>query len=277
MKKIWKIGSIALICGMLSIPQVDAGESNRRERSSMNSNSSRMNKARGDKDRPSGKIGNVRPGNNRNDRPAGNGNNGFNKNRPGRNRNNGDFHRQPAPGIGRNNPSPRPNNGHITRPHCPPIRPYHRPTPPPSFRPHKGCPVLHSILGITFGTAINLSLEYLNNKGYSVNSYGNDVVYLSNVKELNYMWHDATLYYDSNGLTGSQFIFSTNYNNKNRYDMVYDTLVGLYGTPVSLHNLSNGVVATWWGYDNQYVSLEYRPNYINNGQLRYVTTLSYGV
>lgn len=276
MKKIWKIGSIALICGMLSIPQMGAAESNRREPRSMNSNSSRMNRAGGDKGRPSGKIGNVRPGNNRNDRPSGNVNNGSNNYRPGGNRNHGE-HRKPSPGISHNNSLPRPNKGHVTRPHCPPTRPYHRPTPPPSFRPHKGCPVLHGILGITFGTAINLSLEYLNNKGYSVDSYGNDVVYLNNVKELNYMWQDATLYYDSNGLTGSQFIFSTNYNNKNRYNMVYDTLVGMYGTPVSLHHLSNGVVATWWGYDNQYVSLEYRPNYTNNGQLRYVTTLSYGV
>lgn len=276
MKKIWKIGSIALICGILSIPQMDAGESNRREQRSMNNNLSRMNRNGENKNLQSGKPGNVRPGNNRNDRPSGNINNGANNYRVGGNHNNGE-HRKPSPGIVHNNRLPRPNKGHVTRPHCPPARPYHRPTPPPSFRPYKGCPVLHSILGITFGTAINLSLEYLNNKGYSVDSYGNDVVYLSNVNELNYLWHDATLYYDSNGLTGSQFIFSTNYNNKNRYNMVYDTLVGMYGNPVRLHYLNNGVVATWWGADNQYVSLEYRPNYSNNGQLRYVTTLSYGV
>jgi hypothetical protein len=42
--------------------------------------------------------------------------------------------------------------------------------PPPSFRPHHGCPVLRGILGLTFGTTINISLNYLLNGGYVVDS-----------------------------------------------------------------------------------------------------------
>ena len=91
------------------------------------------------------------------------------------------------------------------------------------------------------------------------------------------MWPDATLYYGVNGLTGSQFMYSTNYNSRSRYDSVYNTLYGQYGAPISVQNTSNEINATWWGYDGQYISLEYRPIYTNNGQLRYITTLSLGM
>ena len=174
-----------------------------------------------------------------------------------------------------NHPAPS-HHHHINRPHCPPARPYYRPTPPPTFRPHSGCPVLRTILGISFGTSINLSIDYLNRNGYSVSGYGNDVVYLRNVSQLNYTWHDATLYYDAYGLTGSQFMYSTNYNSTTRYNNVYNTLYNQYGAPVSYNNTYSEMTATWWGYDGQYVSLEYRPIYTNNGQLRYFTILSFG-
>lgn len=91
------------------------------------------------------------------------------------------------------------------------------------------------------------------------------------------MWPDATLYYGSSGLVGTQLIYSTNYNDYGRYNMVYGSLVGQYGNPVSVQNSSNGMTATWWGYDGQYVTLEFRPAYTTNGQLRYFTTLSFGM
>ena len=166
---------------------------------------------------------------------------------------------------------------HVSRPHCPPPRPYHRPVPPPSFRAYHGCPVLRSIVGITFGTAINLSLDYLNRNGYTVHGYGNDVVYLRNISQYGYNWPDATLYYSSHGLVGSEFVYSTSYNSRSRYNSVYNTLYNQYGAPISVDSSANGVTVTWWGYDNQYVSLDYHPIYTNNGQLRYVTTLSMGM
>ena len=237
MKRFWKIVSLALICGMLITPQMEAREKN--------------NRSRGQRiERPSSPSNNSRPSM-------------------------GGVHKdnRQKPNLGAN----RPDRNKVSRPHCPPTRPYHRPTPPVSFRPNDGCPVLHSILGVAFGTALNLSLEYLSNKGYSVSGHGNDVVYLRNVNEYGYMWPDATLYYGTNGLAGSQFMFSTNYSDRGRYNMVYNSLVNQYGTPISVNNVTNGVVATWWGYDNRYISLEYRPVYANNGQLRYVTTLSFGI
>ena len=316
MKRFWKIVSIALICGALTTPQIEARGRNDRGNSSTENRSSQSasrSNGGGNKDaRPAGSNNNVsKPGNNNNSiaPKPGNNNVGNNNNRPDNNSN------APKPGnnnVGNNNrpnnnkpqkpsgtvnapggnnyqagrPSqpghnaPLHNNGpshHIDRPHCLPARPYYRPTPPPTFRPHSGCPVLRTILGISFGTSINLSIDYLNRNGYSVSGYGNDVVYLRNVSQLNYTWHDATLYYGAYGLTGSQFMYSTNYNSTTRYNNVYNTLYNQYGAPISMQNTNNGVIATWWGYDGQYVSLEYSPNYTNNGQLRYFTTLSFGV
>ena len=346
MKRFWRIVAIALICGALTTPQLEARGRNDRGNSSTENRSSqsvsRPNGGGNKESRPAGSNNNVsKPGNNNNssalkpgnnnNRPdnnsnapkPGNNNVGNNNNRPNNNNNapkpgnnNRPDNNKPqkpsgnvnAPGGNNNNHAgqpphgnnnaPRPgndkagrpslpghnapshNNGpshhHIDRPHCPPARPYYRPTPPPTFRPHSGCPVLRTILGISFGTSINLSIDYLNRNGYSVSGYGNDVVYLRNVSQLNYTWHDATLYYDAYGLTGSQFMYSTNYNSTTRYNNVYNTLYNQYGAPVSYNNTYSEMTATWWGYDGQYVSLEYRPIYTNNGQLRYFTILSFG-
>ncbi|MBR5333089.1 MAG: hypothetical protein IKV32_07330 [Muribaculaceae bacterium] len=320
MKRFWKIVSIALICGMMSTPQIDArgrnnsGNTRTESRSSQRSSDARPS---GNKNASSRKDGNKvnnnapKPGNN--NRPSNNSNvpkpdNIGNNTRPDNNKTpqkpsgtinapSGSHNGGNQPPHGNNN-APRPgndhavrppqpshsapshNNGpshhHIDRPHCPPARPYYRPIPPPTFRPHSGCPVLRTIFGISFGTSINLSIDYLNRNGYTVSGYGNDVVYLRNVSQLNYTWHDATLYYDGYGLTGSQFMYSTNYNSITRYNNVYNKLYNQYGAPVSYHSTSTEMTATWWGYDGQYVSLEYRPIYTNNGQLRYFTILSFG-
>ena len=336
MKRIWRIVSIALICGALASPQLDArGRNNNSGNRSVSSSSTRGNASHpsssnssrpsNNNSRPGGNHGSnssaPKPGNN-SSRPGGNhssnnnapkpgnnssrpgGNHGSNSNapKPGNNGyrpggNHGSNSNAPKPGNngyrpggnhGNNHrPAPRPDYGHAhhnaphhnhaVRPHCPPPRPYYRPTPPPSFRPYHGCPVFRGVFGITFGTTINLSLDYLYRNSYSVYGYDNDVIYLRNVNQYGYMWPDATLYYSVNGLTGSQFMYSTNYNNRNRYDSVYNTLYGQYGSPISVQNTANGIIATWWGYDGQYISLEYRPIYTNNGQLRYFTTLSFGM
>ncbi|MBQ7855278.1 MAG: hypothetical protein IJ352_09740 [Muribaculaceae bacterium] len=313
MKRFWRIVSIALICGALATPQLDArGRNNSGQRSSTStsrssspsrSNSSRNNspKPGNNSSRPGGNNNTPKPGGNSNTPKPGSNNNapkpgGNNTSRPGGNNHNspkpgGNNHYAPKPGGNHNNhgnhnaPKPGSNHyhapnhghGHVHRPHCPPPRPYHRPTPPPSFRPYHGCPTFRGVFGITFGTAINISLDYLYRNSYSVYGYGNDVIYLRNVNQYGYMWPDATLYYGSGGLTGSQFMYSTNYYDRGRYNMVYNSLVGQYGAPISVQNTSNGITATWWGYDGQYVSLEFHPAYTNNGQLRYFTTLSFGM
>ena len=163
------------------------------------------------------------------------------------------------------------------RPYMPYNRPWRRPTPPPSWRPYYGCPTFNSILGITLGTALNLSLDYLFNSGYSILGYGNNQVYLSNVPIYNYTWPSATLYYGSGGgLQGSEFVYSSPGYDISRYNALYSQLVRRYGSPVSVQDTYGGVTATWWGYNNGYITLSFFNDTANNGTSRYYTTLSIG-
>ncbi|MDE5904335.1 hypothetical protein, partial [Duncaniella sp.] len=208
-----------------------------------------------------------RPGNNNGHRPGiGNGNN----HRPGNN--NG--HR---PGIG-HHPAPRPP--HVAPPHRPyrPVmaRPHHRPMPPRGWRPAGRIPVIRGILGLTFGSAINISLDYLLSSGYHVDGYTDDIVYLRNVSALNYVWTDAALYYGSHGLDASSFYYSTPRYDLARYNNVYNTLVATYGMPVSVSNTPASIGATWFGGNNGYITLSFGSNTLN-GRLRYLTTLTYGL
>lgn len=148
--------------------------------------------------------------------------------------------------------------------------------PPRSWRPYHGCPTFSSILGITFGTALGISLDYLYNHGYTVDSYGNDVVYLRDINEMAFFWPDAALYYGPLGLQRSEFIYSTGYYDLGRYNSLYNSLVAKYGAPVNLSRATNSYAATWFGYNNGYITIEYRPMYTNAGSLRYYTTLTFG-
>ena len=87
----------------------------------------------------------------------------------------------------------------------------------------------------------------------------------------------ATISYGTNGLIGSQFSYSTNYYDRTRYNQIYSTFVTRYGAPVNYQAVNNGYIATWFGYDNGYISLEFKPVYGAGGHLRYYTTLSFGL
>ena len=163
------------------------------------------------------------------------------------------------------------------RPYRPPmLHPHYRPMPPRGWRPASRIPVIRGILGLTFGTAINLSLDYLLSSGYNVDGYTNDIVYLRNVSALNYVWTDAALYYGNNGLDASSFYYSTPGYDLMRYNNVYNSLVATYGMPVSINNTPGVMGATWFGGNNGYVSLSFGSNTIN-GRLRYLTTLTFGL
>lgn len=162
------------------------------------------------------------------------------------------------------------------RPARPPMRPYHRPVPPPSWRPAHHGPSFAGILGLTFGTAIGLSLDYLTGNGYAVDGYDQNIVYLRNVNQLDLLWPDATLYYGPNGLTGSQFIYSTAAYDPYRYNLIYRRLVDLYGAPVSTFRPSGGFGATWFGPSSAYIQLEFKPMVANSGVTRFYTTLQFG-
>lgn len=246
--------------------------------------------------RPGSTPGNNRPDNNH--RPGGNPghNRPGNGHRPGDNHRPGNNHR-PGGNPGHNHrPSDnhRPGNGHRPgRPTPPPPRPhrpvnfgsghhahhvpffgsYRRPLPPPSWRPavYHG-PSFGTILGIAFGTTVDMTLRTLLNQGYNVTSYGNNVVYLTNVPQMNYYWPDAALYYNNGALCGSTFTYPTAYYDMSRYNALYNTFCSQYGVPVSTVKQGGVISATWFGNGNRYVTLEFNSNYGD-----YYTTLSFGM
>lgn len=110
------------------------------------------------------------------------------------------------------------------------------------------------------------------NQGYTVASYGNNVVYLSNVPQMNYYWPDAALYYNNGALCGSTFTYPSTYYDMSRYNALYSTFTSQYGVPVNTVNQGGVVSATWFGADNRYVTLEFNSSYGN-----YYTTLSFGI
>ena len=255
--------------------------------------------------RPGNGSNNSRPGNNGNhngnSKPGNNGN--YNPGKPGNNGNHNGNHKPGKPGNngihnGHNSgvshwPGYRPPSGPapVVRPgtHRPnwstPVPPPHRnyrpigrpiprPVPPHGYHPCHTAPVIHTILGITFGTLYNASLDYLYSKGYEIDGYADNTVYLRNVPEMGYTWPDATIYYDSYGrLASSQFIYSTSFSALGRYDRLYHTLSMTYGSPVSASWNGAHRETIWYGGDARgYVSLEY--DYSGG---RYYTILSYGI
>lgn len=229
--------------------------------------------------RPGNGTSNGRPGNggqqHRPERPEGN-----NSHRPG-----GGNHR---PGNDHYRPSRPERPPRPPRPHRPPRPPrphphgyrhpvpffgaYHRPVPPPRWHYVSGGPVFGTILGVALGTAITASINALVNNGYTVSSYGNNVVYLNDVPQMNYYWPDAALYYTNGVLTGSQFTCPTSYYDLSRYNNLYAAFTAQYGMPVQTTNSGGVISATWYGAGGRYVNLSFNSNYTGN----YYTTLSFG-
>lgn len=203
----------------------------------------------------------------------------------------GNNNHRPGPGIP---PPHRPGNAHRPtppghgmhhghwgpppmRPHRPVVRPWHRPVPPGGWRPRPSAPALSTILGITFGTALNLSLTTLVNNGYYIDGYANNTVYLRDVNSYNYLWPDATLYYSNGGMNRSEFLYSTPYPDPMRYNNLYNNFIGIYGAPVNYVNNGTSLSATWFAPNRGYITLQYAPQYALGGQLRYFTTLTLGL
>lgn len=298
MKKIFTCVMVALMSGLLMTPQVEA--QGRRGGNHGNTSVSAQRPGRGG--------GNSRPGQG-NTRPGGNG--GGNHNAPTRpsnpgNRPGGGSHVKPVaprppqhgnrpvrPGDHGYRPAPppagpvyrpvRPGMSHRPPTMAPPPRPmrpiygaWTRPVPPPGWRPSYNRPLMADVLGLTFGIAIGTALDNLYSNGYDVDGYGQREVYLRSVRELGYVWDDATLYFNTGGaLARSQFFDSTRRYDMSRYYNVYSTLCSRYGVPVSSSSNGNEVSATWFGYSGDYVSLQYTMMNTSSG-FRYFTVLTYG-
>ena len=145
---------------------------------------------------------------------------------------------------------------------------YYRPVVPAHYRPYYGAPVIDRILGITFGTYFDVSLDYLYSNGYYIDGYEANVVYLRDVSMLNLLWPDVMLSYDSGRLANAQFVYATGYNDRSRYNRIYHDLCGVYGPPVTV----NAGVATWFGGNTTgWVTLS-----LGTSAGRFLTTLSIG-
>ncbi|MDE6368339.1 MAG: hypothetical protein K2K94_03795, partial [Muribaculaceae bacterium] len=187
-------------------------------------------------------------------------------NRPQQNHHNPNFAHTPPPPM-------RPPH----RPNMPAHRPWQPPTPPPpNFRPAPNWTPFNTILGVTLGSAINISINALINSGYNVTGYGNDAVYIANATMLNMLWPDATLFYNNGGLYASEFVYSTPIYNMSRYNTTYRALVRNYGNPISSNNVGGVITTTWWGPGGQFINLSFQNAIAGNGATRFFTTLSFG-
>lgn len=230
---------------------------------------------------PVAEARNPRPGNDRGNTVSTQ-NNGQ---RPSSRQNNSNRNRNNRPNPGNNNNRPdnhRPQRpDHHAAPAPKPNRPvwHHasRPIPPATWRPRPNAPVLNSVLGLTFGSAFNISLTYLANNGYNVTGYGNDIVHLNNVSECNFIWPEASLYYTNGGLSRSEFINYTMYPDVTRYNTIYNGMTVTYGAPVTVNNGNNGISATWFAPNRGYITLYYGSQYTTASRPLYYTTLTFGL
>lgn len=236
-----------------------------------------------------GNNGGYRPGNN-GGRPdnggyrPGNGNHGGNNGgyRPGNGHNhggNGGYRPdhggyRPSPGYGGN------HYGHINRPPQRPYRPapcpYHRPAPPVHYRPHCHISPLQAILGVALGVAFDNSVNIFLGRNYYVDGYADNYLYMRNLNAYNYTWPDVMLYYNNGYLASSQFSYSTSNYDGYRYNNLYNQLYNMYGAPAVAQSIANGRRVTWWGYDNQYITLEFQSVYNYGSGIRYYTNLIIG-
>lgn len=258
--------------------------------------------------RPSGGNNNFKPGHDNGFKPGHDNNNhkpghdnGF---KPGHGNNN----HKPGhdngfkPGHGNNRPGGNHGPGHNWNPgrpnhvrpgapiHRPPVAPppmrpmrpahffgYHRPLPPPAWRPGPR-PLFSTVLGLTFGSAISVGIDALISSGYTVDGYYDNNVYVNDVVQLNMRWPFGVLQYNNAGrLVGSEFVYSSDWRDLNRYNMAFGRLSSLYGPPVQSYSDGGNLSSTWWGPGGQYVTLRFDYRAPMQGGYRFYTTLSFGM
>lgn len=182
----------------------------------------------GHNDRPGhgGSVGNHRP-----DRP---GNPGF---RPGASSvpRPGSWSHASRPHYNYRNPGyrpPRPGGGYWGAPPPSPYRiNYWVPPVPRYVSVVRTVPTIGTVLGLAFGSFIDAGINALYNAGYTVNGYYNDAIYLSNVRQLGYLWPEAIVQYNDGLMSGTQFYNWSAVPDQNMYYSLYNQLTASYGTP----------------------------------------------
>lgn len=214
------------------------------------------------------------PGNNGFNRPASN-----NRPQPGHRPDNNHGFNRPGHAVA---PAPQPHRPPMVvhpphRPHRPVPGPWSRPVRPLHWRPAPHAPSLSTMLGVAFGTAINLTINQLINGGYNVSGYNANTVYLTDVNQAGYFWPDATFYYNNGGLDRSEFFYTSPYNDNSRYANLYRAFTSRYGFPVNVVNAPLNMQATWFAPDRGYITLQYGNGASMSLPGRFVTTLTVGI
>lgn len=165
---------------------------------------------------------------------------------------------------------PKPSSGR------PDHRPWHRPTPRPDYRPNAGYRWFDDIFGLSRGISISVSLGRLAGLGFDILGYGNDDIYVRNIRQFNSLWPEAQYFYDRGMLVGAELYHSTGHHNTARYDKTYNVLVQLYGYPYSRDNHGRSRSATWFGPDGRFITLTYDKLRAPDGSNRWFTTVAIG-
>ena len=146
------------------------------------------------------------------------------------------------------------------------------PVPPRYTYAVVGAPTLGTLLGLTFGSFIDAGINSLYNAGYNVAGYADNVIYLTNVTQLGFLWPEVAMQYTNGLLSNGQFSYYSATPGMGRYNSLFQQLCLQYGNPVA--NTNN--TTTWWAGDNTgYITLHYA--YMNSlqGVPGYYTTLTY--
>lgn len=172
---------------------------------------------------------------------------------------------------------PRPGGGYWGPPVASPYRiNYWVPPVPRYVRVLPAVPSIGTILGLTFGSFIDAGINSLFNAGYTVTGYLNNAIYLSNVRQLGYMWPEAMVMYTDGLMSGTQFYNWSAMRDQSMYYNLYNQLTALYGNPVDVNYSGTGPSATWWGGGNTgYITLSYGYGASATGMNNYYTSLTY--
>ncbi|MCM1005639.1 MAG: hypothetical protein NC402_05005 [Prevotella sp.] len=226
-----------------------------------------------------------RPGNNHSINPPHRPNRPTNPGRPGNPGGNsvhkpGGWASAPRPHFNYRNPGyrpPRPGGGYWGVPAPNPYRiRYWAPPVPRYVRVLPSVPSIGTILGLTFGSFIDAGINTLFNAGYNIAGYYDNAIYLTNVRQLGFLWPEVMVQYNDGLMNGTQFYNWSATPDQAMYYNLYNQLTARYGNPVDVAYSNSSPTATWWaGGNTGYITLSYGYGPSASGMNNYYTSLTY--